>query len=101
LTHPFDADPTYKALGVPPRSNRFPHPLSALLRQLALSVERLEGWRDRVYAGDCVYGGLSPDEVACDEVLGREALQDLTDAATAIEAVITHDLSLLPVRRKS
>lgn len=99
--HPFDSDPTYEALGVPPRHLRFPHALSALLRDLALSIERLESWRDRVRAGECVLGGLSPDEVAQDEVLGASALQDLTDTATAIDAVVGHHLSELPVRRKS
>lgn len=93
--HPFDSDPTYESLGVPPRSIRVPHPLSALLRDLAQSVERLEAWRDRVHAG------LSPEDHAQDEVLGREVLQDLTDTATAIDAVIAHDLALLPTRRKS
>jgi len=99
--HPFDSDPIYESLGVPPRSHRLPHPITGLLQHLALSVEHLEAWRDRVHAGLDVYGGLTPDEVAQDEVLGREALQDLTDAATAIDAVIAHDLSLMPVARKS
>lgn len=71
-SHPFDSDPVYEQLGVPPRHLRFPHAISGLLQHLALSVERLEGWRDRVYAGECVVGGLSPDEVAQDTVLGRE-----------------------------
>ena len=100
-SHPFDTDPTYESLGVPPRSHRLPHALSGLLQHLALSVERLEAWRDRVRAGECVYGGLSPDEVAQDDVLGREAIQDLTDAATAIDAVVKTDLDLMPVRRKT
>ena len=75
--------------------------LSTLLQDLAQSVERLEAWRDRVHAGLDVYGGLSPDEVAQDAVLGREALQDLLDSATAIDVVVAHDLSLMPVRPKT
>jgi len=100
-SHPFDSDPVYEQLGVPPRHLRFHHPLSTLLQDLAQSVERLEAWRDRVRAGECAFGGLSPDEHAQDEVLGREALQDIVDTATAIDAIVAHDLSLLPVARKS
>lgn len=100
-THPFDSDPVYEGLGVPPRSQRFPHPLSALLRDLAQSVERLESWRDRVHAGLDAYGGLSPEEHAQDDVLGREALGDVVAFATAIDAVVREDLALLPTRRKT
>jgi len=101
LTHPFDSDPAYESLGVPPRALRVQHPLSPLLQNLATSVERLEAWRDRVRAGLDVFGGLTPDEVAQDEVLGREAHQDLLDSATAIDAVVASDLSLMPTRKKS
>jgi hypothetical protein len=100
-SHPFDSDPVYEQLGVPPRHLRDPHPLSTLLRHLAQSVERLEGWRDRVRAGETVFGGLTPEEVAQDEVLGASAYQDLFDSATAIDAVVKTDLALMPVRRKS
>lgn len=99
MTHPFDSDPTYERLGVPPRSHRLPHAISGLLQHLALSVERLEAWRDRVRAGECVVGGLTPDEVAQDAVLGREAYQDLLDSATAIDAVVKSDLDLMPTRK--
>lgn len=100
MFHPFDSDPVYEQLGVPPRSIRVHHPLSTLLQDLAKSVERLEAWRDRVRAGECVYGGLSPEEHAQDETLGREAHGDLTAFATAIDAVVREDLALLPARRR-
>lgn len=99
--HPFDSDPTYESLGVPRREHRFQHPISGLLRDLAISVERLEAWRDRVRAWECVVGGLTPEEHAQDEALGREALGDVVAFATAIDAVVGEDLALLPTRKTS